>query len=72
VHRLVLGRSQGECLAFRSSFFIRIEILVGLAWISAAFAQPARADSLTDRLHSQPKANRRCGFTVVDFAWFGQ
>jgi hypothetical protein len=54
---------------FRSSLFIRIEILAGLAWIAAAFAQPVRADSLTIAytVSQSQTAVVGPGFTVIDF-----
>jgi len=69
VQRLVVRRSQGECLVFRSSPFIRIAIALGLAWIAAAFAQPASADSLTITytVNQNQTTVVGPGFTVVDF-----
>jgi len=53
----------------RSSHFIRIGIVLPLAWSAAAFAQPAQADSLTIAytVSQNQTAVVGPGFTVVDF-----
>jgi hypothetical protein len=59
----------GECLVIRSSLFIRTGIVLPLAWFAAAFAHPARADSLTITytVSQNQTAVVGPGFTVVDF-----
>jgi hypothetical protein len=54
---------------FRSSLFIRIAIALGFAWIAAAFAQPASADSLTiaHTVNQAQTAVVGSSFTFVDF-----
>src|SRR5437764_7835976 len=62
--------SQGRCFVVRSLLFIRIGIALELAWIAAACAHPAQADTLTITYNVSPNQTAvvGSGFTVVDFA----